>query len=83
MKKIKLNEEVIKKFKKALDVFIVNQKKGNAMLDRIYEEQQHDDTEKFYCQWRGCEVTFRKDCKNCIWGSRDEDGNFYCPYYKK
>lgn len=39
MKKIKLNEETTKKFKEALDVFMVNPKKGNAMLDQIHDEQ--------------------------------------------
>lgn len=45
MKKIKLDKETTKKFKEALDVFMVNQKKGNEMLDKIHEEQQHDDAE--------------------------------------
>lgn len=40
MKRIKLNEETSKKFKEALDVFMVNPKKGNEMLDKIYDEQQ-------------------------------------------
>lgn len=83
MKKIKLDKETTKKFKEALDVFMANPKKGNAMLDKIHEEQQHDDAEKFYCEFRDCEVTYRKTCKNCIVASADEDGNFYCPYYKK
>lgn len=52
------------------------------MLDKFYNEQQHDENEKFYCKARG-EVTYRKTCKNCIIASVDEDGNFYCPYYKK
>lgn len=80
MKKIKLNEETTKKFKEALDVFMVNPKKGNAMLDQIHDEQQRD--EKFYCEFRDCDVTYRKICKNCIIASVDGDGNFYCPYYK-
>lgn len=83
MKKIKLNEEITKKFKEALDVFMMNAKKGNAMLDKIYEGQQHNGAEKFHCEFRDCEVTYRKTCKNCIVASADEDGNFYCPYYKK
>ena len=83
MKKIKLNEEITKKFKEALDVFMVNPKKGNEMLDKIHEKQLHDNAEKFYCGFRDCEVTHRKTCKNCIVASVDEDGNFYCPYYKK
>lgn len=40
MKRIKLNEETSKKFKEALEEFMVNPKKGNAMLDKIYDEQQ-------------------------------------------
>ena len=83
MKKIKLNEETTKKFKEALDVFMVNPKKGNAMLDKIHEEQRYDDAEKFYCEDREHEVTYRKTCKKCIIASVDENGNFYCPYYKK
>lgn len=82
MKEIKLNKETTKKLKEALDMFMVNPKKGNAMLDKIHEEQQHDDAEKFYCEFRGHEVTYRKTCKNCIVASADEDGNFYCPYYR-
>ena len=82
MKEIKLNEETTKKFKEALDVFMVNPKKGNEMLDKIHEEQQQDNAEKFYCEGRECEVTYRKTCKNCIIASVDEDGYFYCPYYK-
>lgn len=39
MKQIKFNEETLKKFKEALDVFMVNPKKGNAMLDKINTEQ--------------------------------------------
>lgn len=39
MKKIKLNEETTKKFKEALKEFMVNPKKGNAMLDQIRDEQ--------------------------------------------
>ena len=35
--------EYEKKYKEALDVFMVNQKNGNAMLEKIYEEQQCDD----------------------------------------
>lgn len=54
MKKIKLDKETTKKFKEALDVFMVNPKKGNAMLDKIHEEQQHDDAEKFHCEFRDC-----------------------------
>lgn len=46
MRKIKLNKETIKKFKEALDAFLVNPNKGNAMLDKIHEEQQHADAEK-------------------------------------
>lgn len=82
MKKIKLNKETIEKFKKALDVFMVSPKKGNAMLDKIHEEQQSDDAEEFYCVYRDCKVTYRKTCKNCIVASTDEDKNFYCPYYR-
>ena len=81
MKNIKLNKETIEKFKKALDVFMMNPNKGNSMLDNIHEEQ-HDD-KKFYCEFRDCDVTYRKTCKNCIVASVDEDENFYCPYYYK
>lgn len=52
-------------------------------INKIHEEQQHADNEKFYCEFRGYDVTYRKTCRNCIVGSGDEDGNFYCPYYKK
>ena len=34
MKEIKLNKETTKKLKEALDMFMVNPKKGNAMLDK-------------------------------------------------
>lgn len=40
MKRIKLNEETTKKFKEALEEFMVNPKKGSKMLDKIYDEQQ-------------------------------------------
>lgn len=83
MKNIKLNKETIKKLKEAFNVFVVDEKKGNEMLDKIYGELQHDNTEKFYCEYRDYEVTYRKTCKNCIIASVDEDGYFYCPYYKK
>ena len=33
MKKIKLDKETTKKFKEALDVFMMNAKKGNARQD--------------------------------------------------
>mgnify|MGYP003475942165 CR=1 FL=1 len=46
MKQIKLNEETAKKFKEALDVFMVNPKNGNAMLDKIYDEQQQQTNKK-------------------------------------
>ena len=39
--------------------------------------------EKFHCEFRDCDVTYHKTCKNCIVASADEDGNFYCPYYRK
>lgn len=81
MKEIKLNKETIKKFKEALDVFMVNPKKGNAMLDKIHEEQLHD-AKEFHCEYRDCRVTCDKTCKNCLGSSVDENGNFYCPYYK-
>lgn len=55
-------------------------KEGNAMLDKIHEEQQHP--KKFYCEYRDCRVTYDKTCKNCLGSSVDEYGNFYCPYYK-
>lgn len=42
MKKIKLNEETTKKFKEALDVFMIDPDKGNAMLDQIYDEQRKE-----------------------------------------
>lgn len=83
MKNIKLTEDATNKFLEALDVFMVDHKKGNAMLDKIHDEQQHNDVEKFYCEGCECEVTYRKTCKNCIIASVDEGGNFYCPYYKK
>lgn len=60
------------------DEEIMELKKG---INKIHNEQQHDD-EKFYCEYRDYEVTYRKTCKNCIIASVDEDGNFYCPYYK-
>lgn len=50
---------------------------------RINKKEQPHDVEKFYCEYRDYEVTYRKTCKNCIVASADEDGNFYCPYYKK
>ena len=40
MKRIKLNKETSKKFKEALEEFMANPKKGNEMLDKIYDEQQ-------------------------------------------
>ena len=46
MKQIKLNKETSKKFKEALDVFMVNPKKGNEMLDKIHEEQQQVNNHK-------------------------------------
>lgn len=51
-------------------------------INKIHEKQSHDDAEKFYCDYRGYDVTYRKTCKNCIIASVDEEGNFYCPYYK-
>lgn len=57
-------------------------KEGNEMLDKIHDEQQHDD-KRFYCEYRDCDVTYRKTCKNCIVASHDGDGNFYCLFYKK
>lgn len=50
-------------------------------INEIHEEQQHDD-KKFHCEFRDCDVTYRKTCKNCIVASADEEANFYCPYYK-
>ena len=49
-------------------------------INKIHEEQQHDG--KFYCEYRDCRVTCDKTCKNCLGSSVDENGNFYCPYYK-
>lgn len=82
MKKIKLDEETTKRFREALETFMVNPKKGNAMLDKIHEEQQHDDAEKFHREFRDCRVTCDKNCKNCLGSSVDEEGKFYCEYYK-
>ena len=50
-KEIELNEEITKKLKEALDAFMVNPKKGNAMLDQIHNEQNK----------RCC-----KNCKNFV-----------------
>ena len=52
-------------------------------INKIHDEQQHNDNEKFYCKCRDYDVTYRKTCKNCIMASVDDKGNFYCPYYKK
>ena len=49
----------------------------------FYKKKQQYYSEKFHCKFRDCEVTYRKTCKNCIVASVDEDGDFYCPYYKK
>lgn len=76
------DEKTTKKFIGALDVFMVNPNKGNAMLDNIHEEKQQN-VEEFHCEFRDCDVTYRKTCKNCIVAGADEDGNFSCPYYKK
>lgn len=57
MKKIKLNEETTKKFKEALEEFMVNPKKGNAMLDQIRDEQN-----KRCCQNCKNFVPFNHDC---------------------
>ena len=68
-----------------IDVFRILPKVINKILDffdKIHKKQQHDDTEKFYCEGREREVTYRKTCKNCIIASADEDGYFYCPFYK-
>ena len=42
MKSIKLIEDTTKKFREALEVFMVDHKKGNEMLDQIYDEQQKE-----------------------------------------
>ena len=83
MKKIKLDKETTKKFKEALDVFMVNPKKGNAMLDKIHEEQQHDDAEEFYCEFRKCDVTYSNICQYCVAAIYFEARNSDCPFYKK
>ena len=67
---IEMNKGTIKK-----TIININDKESE-------EAQQHDETEKFYCEGREREVTYRKTCKNCIIASVDEDGYFYCPYYK-
>lgn len=69
----------------AIDIFCILPKMINKILDffdKIHKKQQHGDAEKFYCEGREREVTYRKTCKNCIITSVDGDGNFYCPYYK-
>ena len=42
MKSIKLTEDATKKFREALDVFMIDPNKGNAMLDQIHDEQQKE-----------------------------------------
>lgn len=60
---------------------IRSEKKGNAILDNTHKEQLHD-AKEFHCEYRDCRVTCDKTCKNCLGSSVDENGNFYCPYYK-
>ena len=67
-----------------IDVFCMLPKVINKILDffdKIHKKQQHDDAEKFYCNFRGREVTYRKTCNNCIIASVDEDGYFFCSEY--
>lgn len=75
-------EEAIKSMCSKLDLMLEFDE--GIAVDSVEElKAKYDEfVEKFYCEFRDCEVTYRKTCKNCIVASGDEDGNFYCPYYK-
>ena len=72
MKKIRLTEEGTKKFKEALDMFMTNPARGNAMLDRIRDEQNEKRCEncKYYVEFNDACKLHGYNVYKCV------DGNF-------
>ena len=75
-------QEVVKSWLDKLDTMLEFDE--GIAVDSVEElKAKYDEfVEKFHCEFRDCDVNYRKTCKNCIVAGADEDGNFYCPYNK-
>ena len=75
-------QEIIKNMLSKLDTML--EFDDGIAVDSVEElkTKYNEFVEKFYCEFRDCDVTYRKTCKNCIVASADKDENFYCPYHK-
>lgn len=78
-----MTQEVLKSWLGKLDTMLEFDEGIDVNSVEELKAKYDEFVEKFYCEYRDYEVTYRKTCKNCIMASVDEDGNFYCPYYKK